>query len=177
MNSFMGHPVRDMREKRDRRDWKIAHAILKRRKTRNARHWQTERPCASCYFLLRVLIKAPSFALIFSTLCLRSSAQCCSIYPIRSAIMSCVLSSPEDPFAMYRYRTNSGIVSRSLPSAMLDAIDTADLRIWSLKPKSWLKSPLLETVYTSTANKIASCQTSSSSNRITAIILARDKRD
>ena len=65
----------------------------------------------------------------------------------------------EDPLAMYRYRINSGIVSRSFPSAMLAAIETADLRSWSLKPKSWLKSPFFETAYTSTANEAASCQT------------------
>lgn len=78
-------------------------------------------------------------ALIFSTLCVRSFARSCSIYPIRWAIMKCVLSSPEDPLAMYRYRISSGIVSRSFPSAMLAAIETADLRSWSLKAEILVK--------------------------------------
>ena len=68
------------------------------------------------YFFLRVLIKAPSLALIFLTLWLDS---CTVLLDISDPLGNheVILSSPEDPLATYRYRINSGIVSRSFPSA------------------------------------------------------------
>src|SRR6267143_3715776 len=93
------------------------------------------------------------------------------------AINNCVFSSPADPFAIYKYRMNSAIVSRSFPSAIFEAMETAALLIWSLKPKSFPNSPLFEIAYNSTASDFALCQHSKSSKRITRIRSMRGERE
>src|SRR6267378_1180016 len=93
------------------------------------------------------------------------------------AINNCVFSSPADPLAIYRYRMNSAIVSRSFPSAIFEAMETAALLIWSLRPKSFPNSPLFEITYNSTASDFALCQHSKSSKRITPIRSMRDERE
>ena len=59
-----------------------------------------------------------------------------------SAIYNCVRNSAAEPFAILRNLTNSALESRSAPSAILDAIESEDLVIWSLKPKFLQKMEL-----------------------------------
>ena len=48
--------------------------------------------------------------------------------------------SPQEPREMYRKVSNSGVVPRSKPSAMLFETETDDLSIWSRIPRYGLKA-------------------------------------
>jgi len=66
---------------------------------------------------------------------------------------------------------NSRFPLRPKPSAMLDMMDTAALRIWSRKEKSLANDPLVDVLYTSLTSLRAFCQASMSSNRLIFAII------
>ena len=85
----------------------------------------------------------------------------CDRNPWRTPMVLCDTTSKREPVAISMNRAKSGCDERELPSAMFAEMETAARRIWLVRPNLSASGKFRVREYTTSANSMALCQTSS----------------